>query len=709
MKTINRNAAYEMFRKFYKDDKQEGDSLLSVAPMRYNATRMLGSRRGSLTRLAYKTGVKIAATSLLVPTELCWAAGYTPFNWELYASLLASHSAINDLTGKGSVTSPRCSFINTLKGAYLESILPEPDLTISSGAYCEGISYSVEELSMGFGSRHFHLDIPAYLSNQTSGTLAQHLREVYFEIASMNGLTPGEAESRLRQTMLVSNQSRKIYQEIWDLRKKHGPLNMGLEPLHWHYQFMPLWGDESGLRIIKQLKAEIEADLPNLLEKKGGIPVGVFGLIPYGRTELWRRLLDNDAYFAFEGVNYIGEYEILPDVAVEDGPIGAIFENMAINLINTPIRGGNMTKKGRQFMEEAAEMGTAGMIIFSHEHCQMLCPRLTILESEANLASMQVVSISGDCILGMPPGPAGIRLGTFLNGLKERNGGLRNEELPTDHAQVVANTPNVKALRLGVDFGSGYSKYVLLNDKTEIVQHGLFSSGIDYANLLSEIKKEIAVDEPYLLALAGVGGDHPNMKKISHLQTTEISALIRAVRQLFATRSNLLVVDIGTQDVKVLKFAKMNDTPWVNTNKSCGAGTGLVLAQILERWRQSKPEMTFTMLDEMAQNATKAEMINTTCGIFAVTNVVSALVQADSQRRCEILKGVYQYIAAQAIRLLPVDDQKGGEMFLTGGIASHKSLKQVFTQKGFTLLEVPSFLNPQHLVAYGTALSLSHT
>ena len=217
---VMRDSSYEAFRRFYKDEKQVGDSLLSVAPARYAATRILGSRRGSLTRSAYKTGVKIAATSLLVPTELCWASGYIPFNWELYASLLASHSAINDLTGKGSVTSPRCSFINTLKGAFLEGILPAPDVTISSSAYCEGIGYGIEEVNTGFGSEHFHIDIPVYLDENTLDTLSRRLEEVYFHISELNRIGKDEAITRLRHTIRISNQSRAGYQEIWDLRKK---------------------------------------------------------------------------------------------------------------------------------------------------------------------------------------------------------------------------------------------------------------------------------------------------------------------------------------------------------------------------------------------------------------------------------------------------------------------------------------------------------
>jgi activator of 2-hydroxyglutaryl-CoA dehydratase len=118
------------------------------------------------------------------------------------------------------------------------------------------------------------------------------------------------------------------------------------------------------------------------------------------------------------------------------------------------------------------------------------------------------------------------------------------------------------------------------------------------------------------------------------------------------------------------------------------------------------PEMTFDKLDEMAMKADKGELVNTTCGIFAVTNVVSALIQADEPKRCEIIRGVYEYIAAQAIRLLPPGDRISKELFLTGGLARHKTLRKIFRERGFVLMEIPPQLHSQFLVAYGTALSL---
>ena len=72
------------------------------------------------------------------------------------------------------------------------------------------------------------------------------------------------------------------------------------------------------------------------------------------------------------------------------------------------------------FLKNAVDSGAKGIIIFSHEHCQMLAARLTEYENQASKMNLKFVSISGDVILGMPKGPTGLRLGTFLSELSPK-------------------------------------------------------------------------------------------------------------------------------------------------------------------------------------------------------------------------------------------------------------------------------------------------
>jgi activator of 2-hydroxyglutaryl-CoA dehydratase len=703
-----REAAFNKLRQFYTDSGQQGETLTSSSPHLLNGTRSLAARRAYLVRLAYKPETRVSAISLITPPELCWAANYYPFNWEMYASLIASHSKIIEVTNKGSNPTPRCSFLNALKGAYIEGILPPPQVILSSSAYCEGVSYVFEELAYDLKVPHIHLDIPIQKGMLGVKNMANQLHEAYSIMCNINEVSPNQGEANLRKTMYLSTKAKHLFEEICKIRDENAPLNLGLEPLHWHFLFSALWGDESGVRICNGIKE----DILTLIEKeswrtkcKSGLPIAIFSLIEYGRTNLYKKMIQYNAYTSFEGANYLGVQKLLNPNEVYDIPLDAIFQNMAYNLVNTPMRGGNVKESTEKYMDDAIQRGSKGLVIYSHEQCQMLAPRLHEVEKVASEKGLKNISLNGDCILGIPPGPAGIRLGTFLTNLKEE---FDTNETSTNNSHTSTNRSKEckNILRVGVDFGSGYSKYTIVDENSEIVKYSVFNSGIDYTSILDLVKKEIGLEKEFELAITGVGSDNPNFQNISQAQTTEISALIKAIRHLFANHRNLLVIDIGTQDVKIVKFNQSSENPWINTNKSCGAGTGMVLAQILDRWQHSVPDMTFHKLDSLAIQASKAELINTTCGIFAVTNVISALVQSDEERRKVILKGVYQYLATQAIKLLPYENQAGGKIVLTGGLANHKTLRAIFTERGYELLDIPNNIHPQFLVSLGAALSL---
>ena len=181
------------------------------------------------------------------------------------------------------------------------------------------------------------------------------------------------------------------------------------------------------------------------------------------------------------------------------------------------------------FIKNAVETGAKGIIIFSHEHCQMLAPRLNEYENNATKYGLKFVTISGDCILGMPKGPTGLRLGTFLNELKH----------PVIDSKVkVSIKPRVQhnavsEVRVGIDFGSGFSKYIAIDKTGQVLQKGLYTSGIDYPYLLNEIMNRLSAYKDITFALSGIGSDNQQLHSLVHHQTTEISSLITAVQTLY--------------------------------------------------------------------------------------------------------------------------------------------------------------------------------
>ncbi|WP_143525048.1 2-hydroxyacyl-CoA dehydratase family protein, partial [Labilibacter marinus] len=446
LKAEKRNGSYEAFRGFYKDSAQSGDTLSSASPIKLRATKSLITRRTTLLRDSFKPDTKVMATSLLVPSEFAWALDCVPLNLEMFSSLLASHSKIIDLNNKGSLTAPRCSFINSMKGALIDNLIPIPDVLVSSSAYCESIGLSFEDVKQEFGIDHHHIELPVYSADGSFKHLAQQLKSTFLEIADSLHLDHDIALAKFKDVMYKSSIARKEFLELWNYRKKNGAINLGLEPLHWHMQFLPMWGDDKAYDMCKRLKDEYIAYAENMPEEeKEGIPVAMYGLIPYGRTEVWSILNEVNAYVAFEGVNYLGDY-VMPDLENYSAlTVDDLFENLAQNLINVPMRGGDIIAKSDSFMKEAKSLGSKGMIIISHEHCQLLAPRLHEIENEATKNSLKVVSLGGDCILGMPKGPTSFRLRTFLTSLQGVSLGVKVEPVKEHETKILPD-----GYRLGV-------------------------------------------------------------------------------------------------------------------------------------------------------------------------------------------------------------------------------------------------------------------
>jgi len=702
-----RAQAWEVFKSFSSEKRKKGKTLASSLEIKLRGTLVLSLKRASHIRRAFRPGESVAAISLLVPPEICWASGFLPFNWEMFASFIAPHPRITELTNRGSEQTPRCSFLNALKGAFLEGLLPPPDVVVSSSGYCEGAVYLFEDLARGFEVDQLHLDIPSYYDNSAVAWQAEQLQNVFSNLCHLNGINREEGEEKLREVMYYSTLAKQVYLDIVQLRREHPHLDLSLEPLIWHFGFLSLWGTPEGHHMCESLKKDIIAEIreqgnEDKAAKSEGIPIAIFSQFPYGPTEMWQRMRQAGAYTVYEGVNCLDNITLPDSSRIHDMSITDLFHCLARNLVSTPMRGGDIREQAKKYMEITRTCGTKGFIIFSHDQCQLLGPRLEVVEEAAVEIGLEVCVISGDCITGIPLGPASLRLESFLSSLSQKQ-----TPLPAAAGLPLAKKSLSPYYRIGIDFGSGFSKFVVVNSEANIIKKGIFNSGIDYPSLLRKIMGEVPTDRSYELVIAGIGGNNPRFKGLAKVQTTEINALINAVRNLFNNRQPLLVVDIGSQDIKVLKFSGKAEPPWCNTNSSCGAGTGTVLSQILERWQQTKPDMTFKKLDELAYQAQRAENINTTCGIFAVTNVVSALISSDEKRRKEILRGAYQYITSQATRLFPPGDRTGTLLLPVGGLANHKTLRRAFEEEGFRVSPPSNPIHPQYLVAFGAALSLN--
>ncbi|MCL4182810.1 MAG: 2-hydroxyglutaryl-CoA dehydratase [Burkholderiaceae bacterium] len=219
----------------------------------------------------------------------------------------------------------------------------------------------------------------------------------------------------------------------------------------------------------------------------------------------------------------------------------------------------------------------------------------------------------------------------------------------------------------GVDSGSTQTKGIILDENRRIVGRGLVDTG---ANTVK------SAERAFLAALADAGlcrddvvytvGTGYGRYKITFgdTQITEITCHAKGAHFIFPkTRT---VVDIGGQDTKGIRINETGEVLDFVMNDKCAAGTGRFLgvaAQVLE--------LPLDDLGPLSLQATKPVDINSTCTVFAETEILSYLAQ--KKKLEDILMGMHHAIAARTASLL-MRVGMNEELTFTGGVSRNKGM-----------------------------------
>ncbi len=172
-------------------------------------------------------------------------------------------------------------------------------------------------------------------------------------------------------------------------------------------------------------------------------------------------------------------------------------------------------------------------------------------------------------------------------------------------------------------------------------------------------------------------------KRVEHdFTVTEITASIYGVKKLL-NKDVDVIVDIGGQDTKVIDVRK-ND---FKMNDRCSAGTGAFFELIANYFK-----IDIEDLGRLHFSSERFPKINSTCSVFALSEIVSKLVEGYSKE--EIIRGLNFSFAERIIQMIPKDAKK---IALIGGVAKNSGLVDAFSR--YFEVYVPK--NPQIVNAYG--------
>jgi predicted CoA-substrate-specific enzyme activase len=166
---------------------------------------------------------------------------------------------------------------------------------------------------------------------------------------------------------------------------------------------------------------------------------------------------------------------------------------------------------------------------------------------------------------------------------------------------------------------------------------------------------------------------------------TEITAASLGVRYYIPDAQ--VIVDVGGQDTKVIDLR--NNTFLINDK--CSAGTGAFLELAAHYF-----DIPVESLGKLHTRASRCARINNTCGVFAISEMISQLVGGYTME--EVICGIHQAFARRIAQMIPPVET----VVLIGGTVLNQGLVESFESiHGSTVVVPPS---PQTVNALGAAL-----
>lgn len=247
---------------------------------------------------------------------------------------------------------------------------------------------------------------------------------------------------------------------------------------------------------------------------------------------------------------------------------------------------------------------------------------------------------------------------------------------------------------LGIDIGSTASKAVLLLDKNTIVSSAVVNVGIGSSGperVVQEVLKEGKLNKSDLFKIV-VTGYGRVMYKQANKQISELSCHAKGAN--FLAPFAKTVIDIGGQDVKILKIDKNGRLLNFIMNDKCAAGTGRfldVMANVLE--------IKVSDIGELSIKSKHDVNISNTCTVFAESEVISHLAAGIEKE--DICAGICKSIAKKVSGLAKRIGIEN-ELVMTGGVANNKAVVRELENELGVKITIPEI--PQLAGALGAAI-----
>ncbi len=251
-------------------------------------------------------------------------------------------------------------------------------------------------------------------------------------------------------------------------------------------------------------------------------------------------------------------------------------------------------------------------------------------------------------------------------------------------------------LKLGIDIGSRNTKLVVYNSSDQSILHFAWLETQIVAmhsvdSLLKDALQKLDLVESQLTHTGVTGYGRKLYPKPSSV-LSEISCHAAGCNMLFPGLHT--IIDIGGQDSKLITLDNRGKVLDFAMNDKCAAGTGRFLEMTALRLGVELSE-----LSELASQSTINLNLNSTCVVFAESEIIGMMSQAVSA--ADIARAVHQSIARRLVAQMAGLAWQTPVVF-TGGVAQNADLAQCLSHELGIPLSRP--LYPEITGALGAAI-----
>jgi (R)-2-hydroxyacyl-CoA dehydratese activating ATPase len=251
---------------------------------------------------------------------------------------------------------------------------------------------------------------------------------------------------------------------------------------------------------------------------------------------------------------------------------------------------------------------------------------------------------------------------------------------------------------LGIDIGSLSCDAVLIDEERKVISSAVVPTGARNREAIKRATEEviraagISAADVKACVSTGYGRDRVEDRLTS---VTEITCHARGIQSVFpGTR---ILIDIGGQDSKTVRFDRNGQVVDFAMNDKCAAGTG----RFLEAMARAL-QVDIEDLGELDRGAQGTLTLSSMCTVFAESEVVSMIAEGADVR--EIAFGLNRAIASRILAMVRriAPDLGGLPVAMSGGVARNAGVIRAIGSALDRDISVPS--DPDTIGALGAAI-----